>query len=244
ARSRESVEGGQNSGVDTGSVFRRRRHPVALASEIVAERWNPLIVRNLLFGADTFSAIAHGVPSMSRSMLIKRLEELQRAGIITIKRKPDGRGHNYRLTEAGSDLAGVIAALAMWGQRWATATREHTDPAYALWAWCQVQLNHAALPNGRVVVSLTFPEERPGNRRFWMLIEHRDAELCYSDPGGRADLSVEARSQPFVDWHRGARSWPALLRAGDITLDGPHRLRRAFPKWNLCGPTDDWRAKH
>ena len=56
----------------------RQYCPVAVASEILAERWNPLIVRNLMFGADTFTAIANGVPSMSRSMLIKRLNELQR----------------------------------------------------------------------------------------------------------------------------------------------------------------------
>ncbi len=43
----------------------RQYCPVALASEVLAERWNPLIVRNLMFGADTFSAIANGVPSMA-----------------------------------------------------------------------------------------------------------------------------------------------------------------------------------
>ena len=66
--------------------------PVARASEILAERWNPLIVRNLMFGADTFSAIARGVPTMSRSMLLKRLEELERAGVIQSRPKPEGRG--------------------------------------------------------------------------------------------------------------------------------------------------------
>ena len=48
--------------------------PIARASEILAERWTPLVVRNLLFGADTFSQIARGVPTMSRSMLVTRLE--------------------------------------------------------------------------------------------------------------------------------------------------------------------------
>jgi DNA-binding HxlR family transcriptional regulator len=217
----------------------RQYCPVAVASEILAERWNPLIVRNLMFGADTFSAIANGVPSMSRSMLIKRLDELQRAGVIETQRKPDGRGSNYRLTEAGADLAGVITALASWGQRWAEVTREQCDPAYALWAWCQVQLDRSSLPDGRVVVAFTFPEERPSNRRFWILIEHRDAELCHSDPGGQADLTVEAGSQAFVDWHRGVRTWRDVLRAGDITISGPQRLRRAFPTWNLHAPVLD-----
>ena len=71
----------------------RQYCPVARASEILAERWNPLIVRNLMFGADTFSAIARGVPTMSRSMLLKRLDELERAGSSSRARRPGGRGH-------------------------------------------------------------------------------------------------------------------------------------------------------
>src|SRR5688500_14362608 len=56
--------------------------PIARASEIVAERWTPLVVRNLLYGCHTFTEIARGVPAMSRSLLIKRLKELQRSGVI------------------------------------------------------------------------------------------------------------------------------------------------------------------
>jgi len=210
--------------------------PVARASEILAERWNPLIVRNLMLGADTFSAIARGVPTMSRSMLLKRLDELERAGVIESRRKPDGRGHVYRLTEAGADLAGVINGLAAWGERWVEVTTERSDPGFALWAWCRVQLDRNALPAGRVVVALVFPDEAPTNRRYWLLVEHGEAEVCYSDPGGEADLTVEARSLAFVDWHRGERSWRDVLRSGDITLTGPSWLRRSFPTWNLHHP--------
>ncbi len=217
----------------------RQYCPVAVASEVVCERWNPLIVRNLMFGADTFSAIANGVPSMSRSMLNKRLDELQRAGVIEKQLKPDGRGHRYPLTEAGADLAGVIGALAAWGERWMNVTTERSDPAVALWVWCQVQVDRSALPDGRLVVAFVFPEERPANRRFWMLIDERAAELCHSDPGGQPDLTVEARSHAFVEWHRGARSWRDVLRTGDITISGPPRLRRAFPAWNLHAPCVD-----
>src|SRR6478609_7956615 len=119
----------------------RQYCPIARASEILAERWNPLIVRNLVFGADTFSAIARGVPTMSRSMLIKRLDELERAGVIVSTPKAEGRGHSYRLTEAGNDRAGIIAGLAAWGERWLEVTTEHSDPGFALWAWCQLDLD-------------------------------------------------------------------------------------------------------
>ncbi len=215
----------------------RQYCPVARASEILAERWNPLIVRNLMFGADTFSTIARGVPTMSRSMLIKRLDELERAGVIESLAKSHGRGHVYRLTEAGADLARVIDALAAWGERWIEVTTDRSDPGFALWAWCQVQLDRSALPPGRVVVAFVFPDERPGNRRYWVLIEHGDAEVCYSEPGGQADLTVHAGSLAFVDWHRGARTWAHVLRAGDVRLSGPARLRRSFPLWNTHTPT-------
>jgi hypothetical protein len=93
------------------------------------------------------------VPTMSRSMLLKRLVELERAGVVESRPKPDGRGHLYCLTEAGADLAGVIDRLAEWGERWIEVTTERSDPGFALWAWCQVQLDRSALPPGRVVVS-------------------------------------------------------------------------------------------
>lgn len=69
-------------------VTYRQYCPVAVAAEVVAERWNPLIIRNLMLGANTFSGIANGVPTMSRSMLLKRLDELQRAGVIETEPKP------------------------------------------------------------------------------------------------------------------------------------------------------------
>jgi len=213
----------------------RQYCPIARASEILAERWTPLIVRNLMFGADTFSAIARGVPTMSRSMLLKRLDELERAGVVESCAKAQGRGHTYRLTEAGADLAGIIDGLAAWGERWLEVTTEHSDAGFALWAWGQVQMNRSALPTDRVVVAFIFADERPSNRRYWLLIDRGEAEVCYSDPGGRPDLVVEARSRAFVDWHRGARSWRDAIRSGDITLTGPAWLRRSFPTWNSHG---------
>lgn len=215
----------------------RQYCPIARASEILAERWNPLIVRNLMFGAARFTDIARGVPTMSRSMLIKRLDELERAGVIESSPKQDGHGRLYHLTEAGADLAGVIGCLAEWGERWIDVTTERSDPGFALWAWCQVQLDRTALPaDDRVVVAFTFPDERPGNRKYWLLVEHGDAEVCYSDPGGDPDLRVEARSLPFVDWHRGARSWSDVIRSGDVTVHGPKDMRSALPRWNCRHP--------
>jgi DNA-binding HxlR family transcriptional regulator len=107
--------------------------PLARASEILASRWTPLLVRNLMFGADTFTSIALGVPQMSRSMLVTRLDEPKRAGVISVVPKPHGRGHRYLLTDAGRDLATVVSALSEWGERWVEIGPIHSDPGFALW---------------------------------------------------------------------------------------------------------------
>ena len=109
----------------------RQYCPIARASEILAERWNPLIVRNLMFGADTFSVIARGVPTMSRSTLLKRLDELERAGVIESHAKTKRRGHSYRLTEAGADLAGLAPRSAQLAGRTTVGRHQADGPGVA-----------------------------------------------------------------------------------------------------------------
>ena len=214
----------------------RQYCPIARASEILAERWSLLIVRNLMFGADTFSSIAQGVPTMSRSMLTKRLRELEGAGVISSNPKPNGQGSLYSLTAAGADLVDVIDSLGRWAERWVEVLPEHADPGFALWAWCRVQLDGDALPRGRVVVAFEFPRERAGNRHFWLLVQDGVAEVCTTDPGGEPDVVVRADSSAFVDWHRGALPWSTATRRGDITVTGNRALARALPTWNTRTP--------
>ena len=217
----------------------RQYCPVARAAEILAERWSLLIVRNLLLGATTFTDLAKGVPYMSRSMLIKRLRELEHNGVIVATPKSNGQGSTYALTGAGRDLTGVVEDLAAWAERWVDVRTEHTDPGFALWVWCKVQLNRDALPNERVVVAFRFPDERAGNRRFWLLVESGDADVCLTDPGGEPAAEVVARSRAFVDWHRGVLSWGEAVRSGAITVHGRRTIVRALPTWNVGEPHVD-----
>lgn len=206
--------------------------PISRASEILAERWTPLVVRNLLLGCTTFNDLAHGVPGMSRSLLASRLRALEDAGVIVTRPNVGRRGRRYELTDAGRELWNVIRPLAAWGERWVALQPEHTDPSFVLWAWVHVHLRRDRLPRRRVVVQFEFPEQPAAFRRFWMLIERGDAELCYSHPGFDCDLEVTARSEPFTRWHLGHIAWRDALRAGDIAVQGPRSLARALPTWN------------
>ena len=210
--------------------------PIARASEILAERWTPLVVRNLMFGADTFSQIARGVPTMSRSMLVDPAQGARAGRARGAGPARAGRGSRYLLTEAGRDLAGVIDGLADWGERWVDVGPEHTDPGFALWAWCLVQLDRSALPTGRVVVAFDFVDQPRGNRHYWLLVEHGDAQVCYTDPGDEPAVRVEAESAALVDWHRGRLSWAGALRSRRIVVTGDRRFAASLPRWNLREP--------
>src|SRR6476619_3585185 len=91
--------------------------PVAKAAEVFAERWTPLIVREMFMGSQRFSDIHRGVPLMSRSLLSKRLQELERAGVVQ-RVESDGSHDRYALTTAGMELDPIVVQLGQWGKQW------------------------------------------------------------------------------------------------------------------------------
>jgi DNA-binding HxlR family transcriptional regulator len=204
--------------------------PIARGAEIFAERWTPLIVRNLHLGCGSFSEILEGAPGLSRTLLSQRLAQLERFGIIESAPKPTGRGSHYELTPAGRDLFKVCASLGEWGAAWLEIAPEHLDPFVALWSMCNA-LRRDRLPDRRIVICFDFTGRRPFER-LWLLIEHREPEICKEHPGFDEDLYITAEAEAFVKWHAGQLSWAEATRDRRIGLDGPGWLVRAFPTWN------------
>jgi DNA-binding HxlR family transcriptional regulator len=68
--------------------------PVALGAEVLAERWTPLIVRELLSGSHRFSDLQRGLPGVSRNLLTQRLSQLTRQGLVERRAEEAGAGRN------------------------------------------------------------------------------------------------------------------------------------------------------
>ncbi len=136
--------------------------PIATAAEIFAERWTPLVVRNLLTGCDSFGAILAGAPGMPRSLLSQRLRALERKGIV--ERRSAGRRVTYHLTECGRELADVCYALGVWGTRWLEHTPSDFDAYLALWYFTRL-VNRDALPPQDHAVGGERREDLPGDGR-------------------------------------------------------------------------------
>jgi DNA-binding HxlR family transcriptional regulator len=189
--------------------------PIARGAEIFAERWTPLIIRNVHLGCETFGEILEGAPGLSRTLLTQRLKQLERLGVVESAPKAQGRGHRYQLTSSGHDLFKVCETLGEWGARWLEIAPENLDPYVALWSMCNA-LCRDRLPDQRVVIRLDFTGFRP-HERYWLLLEHGEAEICKTYPGLDEDLYITADAEAFVKWH--AR--PAVLGGGNPRLPDP-----------------------
>jgi DNA-binding HxlR family transcriptional regulator len=92
------------------------------AAELIGKRWNPQVVRVLLSGATRFTDLREAIPAISDNLLSERLKELEAAGIVVREVTPSTPVRiDYRLSERGRDLAGVIEELGAWAERWSLA---------------------------------------------------------------------------------------------------------------------------
>jgi DNA-binding HxlR family transcriptional regulator len=208
--------------------------PIARASELLAERWSIIILRNIVvLGCRTFNEIADGAPGLSRGLLSKRLRELERAGVIDIRAKSHGRGSMYEPTEAGRELADLMNVLQQWGSKWAELTPEQAHPGVVLWTWASFFLDLDRLPKHRALVRFEYPTLSGPGSRSWLLVERGDAEICEKYPGGEEDLIVVVHDPvAFARWHLGELAWGAALRSGAIEMTGSRTLARALPSWH------------
>jgi DNA-binding HxlR family transcriptional regulator len=207
--------------------------PVALASEVLAERWTLLVVRELLAGARRFNDIRRGVPRVSATLLKQRLETLEHAGIVTRKTADEAGGPEYCLTESGQSLRAVLVSIGEWGQRWAREIRaEDLDPGWLVWAMHR-RLNTQAMPPGRSVIEIEFLDVPAKQRRFWLVHCDGNVDVCLKDPGYDTTVRVSTRVRTLAEVWRGIRSMQEELKAGRIHLDGSSESCRAFPGWLL-----------
>jgi DNA-binding HxlR family transcriptional regulator len=210
--------------------------PIARAAEIVAERWTPLIIRNIHAGCGTYSQILAGAPGLSHSLLTQRLRHLTKLGIISVRPKSTGAGARYGLTDAGRDLWPVLYALGAWGEQYVELRDEHTNPRFLLWTWSTTYLAHANLPDRRVVVRFELADRPAAERSIWLVIGPTDAEVCTKAPRFDDDLVVRTTALTLARWHTKQIEWTEAIRSGEIRVTGPRTLARALPTWNLRSP--------
>ncbi|MBO9534588.1 MAG: helix-turn-helix transcriptional regulator [Solirubrobacteraceae bacterium] len=203
--------------------------PIARACDVLATRWTPLIVRNLLMGCRTFSDVRAGIPEISKTLLTQRLRMLEFHGLV--ERRAHGGRTSYHLTPSGMELEPVIMALGRWGEQWVELGPEHFDARRVVW-WLTKKIDPGTLPDERTVVRFDVPGS---SERYWLLLERPNAEVCMQPPGGGDDLIVSASAETLVRWHTGQIDLGTAMATGDATVTGPQWLERMLASWGGTG---------
>jgi DNA-binding HxlR family transcriptional regulator len=209
--------------------------PVARASEILADRWTPLIMRELLSGSRHFNEIQRGLPGISRSLLVSRLQHLEENGILERHTGAGPHVSEYVLTEAGTELRDVIQHLGAWGVKWAFSDPdpEELKPELLVWKIHQ-RIDRRELPTGRTVLEFDLSGRKP--RRLWLVMSPQEVSVCLKPPGFDSDLILRADVAVLFRVWLNQIDYEIALRRGELVVDGTPALARRLPHWFMWSP--------
>lgn len=203
---------------------------VARGAEALCQQWTPLIVRELLCGSKRFNDLHRGVPRMSTSLLVQRLRHLEEIGVV--RRSAGGKVRDYSLTEAGEELRPIVMALGHWGARWigSRLRDDQLDAGFLMWDIRRfVQLPE--FPPHPVVIHFAFRDARPGERRWWLVVEQGTSDLCRDDPGRELTLVVDCTVRALTEVWTGDRTPGEVLRTQELRVDGAARDAQQLWRW-------------
>ena len=204
--------------------------PIAKASEVLGHRWTNLVIRELGAGSETFNDLRRGLPLMSPSLLSARLKSLENAGVVlrTVKDKKV----RYTLSESGRELKPILLALGTWGQRWARTEfdKKDLDPSMLMWDIHRT-MNAGYFGNQRIVLMFEFDDYISRFRRWWLVVEKGEVDVCLKDPGHEIDLHILTDLKSLTGIWLGELSYSKAIRSNLLRLSGPSKLKRNISKW-------------
>ena len=209
--------------------------PVAKASELLAERWTLLILRELLLGSHRFGELQRALSRISPSLLTKRLKQLESAGIVIRKAQVGRKGLDYFLTPAGKELAPIVEHLAIWGMRWARGqlSDDELDVEFLIWD-IQRRLNTDMLPDGETVLCFIF-DDLVSFKNWWLIVRNREVDVCTENPGKDVDLYVNTTLRNLVEIWEGDIEIKAAQQQKLIKTQGNKRLANTMSDWlGIC----------
>lgn len=205
--------------------------PIAKACEVLEPRWTLLILCEMWSGSSRFNEIKRGVPSMSPSLLSKRLKGMEDLGLIT-REEQDGN-IDYKITAVGDELGPIVFALGKWAHRNidAEVTLEKLDAKLLMWN-VRRKIDMSQFTTTKKVIQFVFSELEKDQRNFWLIYKPGcTVDLCTRDPGFEVDLFVKAELKALTSVWIGLSEFACELQKKKIILLGDKALARTIDQW-------------
>ena len=213
--------------------------PVAMAAEILCNRWTIVLLRELCAGSTRFNDLRRGVPRMSPALLSTRLKELESHGVLKrtlVQKRPEI--FDYRLTKSGEELLPVVEAIGIWGHRWVESdpSLENLDPSLLMWDMRR-NLNVEPLPSRRITIHIIYPELPQARQNWWLLIEPtHGVDLCSVDPGFDVDLFSRSDLRTMTAIWMGLDTVSKAISDDRLTLTGDREIAKDMQQWLGLSP--------
>lgn len=193
---------------------------LARALDIVGDRWNLLIVRELLPGPLRYSQLRASLPGVASNLLAERLRTMEQTGVV--ERRLGDEGVLYGLTPWGAELRESMETLGRWGAP--LLARGRGDDAFRP-RWLTLAL--PAMLRGKTAV----PPVEIGFEVEGLVIVLRideDGPSVGIGADRRPEVVLVADPETVVGLVAGSLTVDQAIASGEL-IGVPDVLRRAFP---------------
>ncbi|MDX6318708.1 MAG: hypothetical protein QOD35_2108 [Nocardioidaceae bacterium] len=196
---------------------------VAHALELVGERWALLVVRELMLGAKRFGDIMDGLPGISPNVLSHRLDELERAGLVTRHKLPKPAAvWVYDLTPWARDLEPIMQTLGRWAARDPAHRKDlHFSPASLILS-LRTNFDPSLADGVRLVVALR------SNDETYVARVARKSLAIESGEAVEVDATITGDSRAFASVAYGGRPLADAVSTGDLMVTGSMAAAESF----------------
>lgn len=200
---------------------------LALALDIIGERWSLLLVRELLTGPKRFNELLASLPGMGTNLLASRLKELEANTLVRQCERNAGSAYkSYELSELGQELEEPVLALVKWGNHF----RDRADENYLSRPhWLMVAFKAAFRSERALGIEAAFEIESEGFL-FHISIKHGQ---CFSVQGPIEDpvFRLKIDSQVLAAIANRETDWDSALKNNMAEVKGNKRVFQRI--WKL-----------
>ena len=206
--------------------------PMAMATELLCQRWNLIILRELHLGSSNFNTIRKGVPKISPALLSQRLKYLENHKLIFREKETIGTKVNYILTTSGKATFDIISKLGDWGKLWfdESAIIGNSEPQLLMWD-LQRNIVLNKLPQRNLKIEINFSLEK--NYPNWGIIfkPPSSIDLGHIDLGQDADVVINSSVEALTKLHMGFNNFETLIEVNEIEVLGADDIITSIPDW-------------
>ena len=205
--------------------------PIAKAMEVLGEKWTLLIIRELLAGTTRFNEFQRALSQISPTLLTKRLQCLEREGLLVRKRVHGQKGHEYFPTESCRELMPVVEQVGTWGMRWARDQMSEDDfDLQLLMLYLERSIQPDKLIGNETVIRFNFQDVKD-YPNWWIVVTGGEVDICIHDPGKEVDVYFNVCLPVMCALWMGDISYRRAIADGKLELVGLPALTRKVEHW-------------